>query len=142
MTPKVFPEDFIAHQSRKLELTENTFSEIIFQVHTNSLPISFNKETRFKMLWTPICDRYMSIRRDIHYQCGFRVAPPAHPPTAQNVLNFMQFFTNFGKIICWHPLEGWRPLLRGIPDSPLITNVKFNFFLHKLTQLDSQPNLK
>ena len=29
------------------------------------------------------------------------------PPTAQNFLNFMQFFTKFGKIICWRPtLEG------------------------------------
>ena len=25
------------------------------------------------------------------------------PPTAQNFLNFMQFFAKFGKIICWRP---------------------------------------
>ena len=30
-------------------------------------------------------------------------------PTAQNFLNFMQFFGKFGKIICWRPPEGWRP---------------------------------
>ena len=47
-------------------------------------------------------------------------APAACPPTAQNFLNFMQFF---GK--CWRnrrlepPLKGWRPLLRGILDPPL-----------------------
>ena len=33
-----------------------------------------------------------------------------HPPTAQNFLNFMQFFGKFDKIICWRPLlEFWRP---------------------------------
>ena len=36
------------------------------------------------------------------------------PPTAQNVLNFMQFFGKFDKIICW------RPLLHGILDPPLV----------------------
>ena len=46
---------------------------------------------------------------------GFR----GRPPTAQNFLNFMQFFAKFGKTICWHPPEGWRPLLRGILDPPL-----------------------
>ena len=52
-------------------------------------------------------------------------APAVHPPTAQNVLNFMQFFGKFGKIICWyHPLEGWRPLLRGILDPPLTLKLK------------------
>ena len=33
-------------------------------------------------------------------------APARAPPTAQNFLNFMQFFTKFGKIICWRP--PWR----------------------------------
>ena len=48
----------------------------------------------------------------------FRGRPP---PTAQNFLNLMQFFTKFGKIICWRlPLKGWRPLLRGILDQPLL----------------------
>ena len=41
------------------------------------------------------------------------------PPMAKNFLNFMQFFTKFGKILCWRPPEGWRPLLRGIVDPPL-----------------------
>ena len=38
-------------------------------------------------------------------------APGAHPPphTAQDFLNFMQFFGKFGKIVCWHPPEGWHP---------------------------------
>ena len=45
------------------------------------------------------------------------------PPTAQNFLNFMQFFAKFGKIICWRPPEGWRPLLWEILDPPLNTNV-------------------
>ena len=47
-------------------------------------------------------------------------APGAPPSTAQNVLNFMQFFGKYGKIICWcPPLEGWHPLQRGILDPPL-----------------------
>ena len=33
----------------------------------------------------------------------------------------MQFSTKFGKIICWRPLQGWRPLLWGILDPPLIS---------------------
>ena len=32
--------------------------------------------------------------------------PGVCPLTAQNFLNSMQFFTKFGKIICWHP--PWR----------------------------------
>ena len=32
-------------------------------------------------------------------------APGACLPTAQNFLNFMQFFAKFGKIICWRPLQ-------------------------------------
>ena len=32
---------------------------------------------------------------------GFRGGAP--PYTAQNFLNFMQFFAKFGKIICWCP---------------------------------------
>ena len=39
------------------------------------------------------------------------------PPTDQNFLNFMQFLEKF---VCWRlPLEGWRPLLRGILDPAL-----------------------
>ena len=47
------------------------------------------------------------------------------PPTAQNFLNFMQFFAKFGKIICLRPPKGWRPLLRGILDPPLIRAQEF-----------------
>ena len=54
---------------------------------------------------------------------GFRGggAPDAHPPTAQNFLDFMQFFGKFDKIVCWRPLprEGRRSLLQGILDLPL-----------------------
>ena len=32
-------------------------------------------------------------------------APGTCLPTAQNFLNFMQFFAKFGKIICWRPLQ-------------------------------------
>ena len=34
------------------------------------------------------------------------------PPMVQNVLDFMQFFGNFDKIVCWRPLEGQRPSYR------------------------------
>ena len=36
---------------------------------------------------------------------GFRGCPP----TAQNFLDFMQFFGKFDKIVCWRPLEGGNP---------------------------------
>ena len=42
------------------------------------------------------------------------MTPVCSPLTAQNFLNVMQFFGNFGKIICWHPL------LREILDLPLV----------------------
>ena len=48
---------------------------------------------------------------------------PARLPTDKNVLNFIQFLGKSGKFVCWRPLlEGWRPLLRGILDPPLLTS--------------------
>ena len=45
---------------------------------------------------------------------------PGHPPGPK----CSQFHAVFLKIICWRtPLEGWRPLLRGILDPPLSSNV-------------------
>ena len=41
--------------------------------------------------------------------------PP--PPPAQNFLNFMQFFGNFGKIVCWWPPGGLAPPPTGNPGS-------------------------
>ena len=44
----------------------------------------------------------------------------APPPTAQNFLNFMQFFRKIWQNhMLAPPLEGWRPLLRRILDPPL-----------------------
>ena len=40
------------------------------------------------------------------YSGGLRGVLKRPPPTAHNFLNFMQFFTKFGKIICWRP--PWR----------------------------------
>ena len=40
---------------------------------------------------------------------GWKVTLSARPLTAQNFLNFMQFLVKFGKIVCWRPLEDWRP---------------------------------
>ena len=40
-------------------------------------------------------------------------------PPGPNSFNFMQFLGKFGKIVCWRPLEGWRPNLGEILDSPL-----------------------
>ena len=37
-----------------------------------------------------------------------------------NSFNFMQFLEKFGKIVCWRPLEGWRPHLGEILDPPLL----------------------
>ena len=42
-----------------------------------------------------------------------RFPPPL--PTAQNFLNFMQFFAKFGKIICWRPPGGLAPPPTGNP---------------------------
>ena len=56
----------------------------------------------------------------IVFQWRIQGGRPA-PATDQNFLNFMQFF---GKFVCWPlPMEGWRPLLRGILD-PLLFLLK------------------
>ena len=57
----------------------------------------------------------------------------------------MQFFAKFGKIICWCPPEGWRPLLLGILDLSLSIHIHYlnvdmwwHYFaavLHKMTSL-------
>ena len=58
---------------------------------------------------------------------GFRGgAPGARPPTAQNFLNFMPFFCKIWQNhMLAPPLEGWRPLLWGILDPPLIYLTKY-----------------
>ena len=43
------------------------------------------------------------------------------PAGGPNSFNFMQFLGKFGKIVCWRPLEGWRPQLGEILDPPLDT---------------------
>ena len=43
-----------------------------------------------------------------------------------NSFNFMQFLGKFGKIVCWRPLESWRPHLGEILD-PLLPNVMPSF---------------
>ena len=48
-------------------------------------------------------------------------ARDASPPGGSNSFNFMLFFGNFGKIVCWHPPEGWRPHPGEIPDPPPFT---------------------
>ena len=51
---------------------------------------------------------------------GSRGALLAHaiPPTAQNLLIFMQFLQKFGKIVCWHPTpRGLAPPPTGNPGS-------------------------
>ena len=44
-------------------------------------------------------------------------------PPGPNSFNFMQFLGKFGKIICWRPLEGWRPHLGEILDPPLLQKI-------------------
>ena len=39
------------------------------------------------------------------------------PPTVQNFLDFMQFFGNFDKIVCWRPPRGLAPPPTGNPGS-------------------------
>ena len=52
-----------------------------------------------------------------------RRAPPPRP----EIFSFScSFWGKFGKIVCWRPLlEGWRPLLRGILDPPLLSTKCF-----------------
>ena len=40
-------------------------------------------------------------------------------PRGPNYFNFRQFLGTFGKIVCWHFLDGWRPHLGEILDPPL-----------------------
>ena len=55
--------------------------------------------------------------------CLFAVAdldgahPVCAPPTTQNFLDFMQFFGNFDKIVCWRPPRGSAPPPTGNPGS-------------------------
>ena len=68
-----------------------------------------------------MCGQYQwRIYQDVPGTHGARTPPP--PPMAQNLLNFMQFFGKFGNFLCWRPLDGWRPLLRGILDPPVGTH--------------------
>ena len=42
------------------------------------------------------------------------------------------FFRKFHKILCWHPSEGWRPLLRVILNPPLLTVIQLSIcFYHQ-----------
>ena len=50
------------------------------------------------------------------YSGGFRGCPSA-PPTVHNFFNFIQFFTKFGKIICWRPPGGLASPPTGNPRS-------------------------
>ena len=51
-------------------------------------------------------------------------------PAPPNGLTFSQFhavfFGKVGKVICWRPPEGCRPLLRGILDPPLVDVLPFH----------------
>ena len=42
------------------------------------------------------------------------------PPQGPNSFNFVQFLGKFGKIVCWHPLEGACPNFGELLDPPLI----------------------
>ena len=47
------------------------------------------------------------------------------------------FLENFGKIVGWRPLlEGWRLLLQGILDPPLVTSGQLRF-----SQLNSKESI-
>ena len=73
--------------------------------------------------------RVMDIPAKVLSACLFPVADlrwgadASTPPIAQNVLNSMQFFGNFDKIICWPSPRGLAPLLRGVLDPPLVSVV-------------------
>ena len=43
-----------------------------------------------------------------------------HAP-GTNSFNFIGFLGKFGKIVCWRPLESWRPHLGEILDPPLLS---------------------
>ena len=70
---------------------------------------------------------------------GFRggLTRRAPPSTVQNCLNFMQFFTKFGKIICWRPPGGLAPPPTGNPGSAPDDLVK----MEKHNKLDTFTSL-
>ena len=47
---------------------------------------------------------------------------------AQNVLNFMQFFAKFGKVICWRPPGGLVPPPTGNPGSTPVKILSFMIY--------------
>ena len=47
---------------------------------------------------------------------------------AQNVLNFMQFFAKFGKVICWRPPGGLVPPPTGNPGSAPVKILSFMIY--------------
>ena len=78
------------------------------------------KGSVFQWVYTfPPVDRMTDTCENITFPSGgFMGAPLAcAPPTAQNFLNFMQFFVKFGKIICWRPPGGFGPPPTGNPGS-------------------------
>ena len=55
------------------------------------------------MCYLKLADKILSSVADLHGKIS------DVPPRGPNSFNFMQFLGKFGKIVCWHPLEGWRP---------------------------------
>ena len=63
------------------------------------------------------------------------------PPMAQNFLNFMQSFTNFGKIICWRPPpRGLAPPPTGNPGSAPTYTIQNSILYVILIEYDHMSN--
>ena len=56
-------------------------------------------------------------------------------PWGQILSISVQFLGKFAKIVCWRPLEGWRPHLGEILDPPTYDYVKFSKELHEIEKI-------
>ena len=93
------------------------FRSILMCNRNISFPLT--SKTKIKLILFHITVLSTMICSHVDCSGGFRGAHPARaPPTAQNFLNFMQFFTKFGKNhMLAPPLGGLAPPPTGNPGS-------------------------
>ena len=85
---------------------------------TDPAPLNGGNDCGGGKLETIICENPHCPGNFQNYISGGSNAGREGCPRGPNSFNCMQFLGKFGKIICWRPLEGWRPRLGEILDLP------------------------